>query len=150
MYICEDCGIIAETLTPVSTSHPYGESFTEELLYDAECPHCGGAFVEARVCPICKVTYINADTEFMCSSCLEDNTTYENAKEMGAKVEDKIKINGFWSFVFTSSEIDEILKEAFEELPEELQKKYIKEYCEEDTSYLADFVEERRRKCYST
>lgn len=150
MYICEDCGVITEELTSYTQSHLCGEGWVEETLYEGECSHCGGALVEAKVCPVCKVTYINGETEFMCTNCVEDNSTFENAKGMGAEVEDKVRINGLWSFAFTSCEINEILEKAFKEMPEELQKKYIKEYCEEDTSYLADFVEERRRKCYST
>lgn len=139
MFICRDCGCISEEIPWHSEGRPYGEGYANEDCVDS-C-HCGGYYEPAKLCPVCGVTYIREEDESICSNCYEDGMTYENALKMGEDAKQEIEINGFWTSVFKTHEIEEILKKTFDELPPKFQKRYIQEFCEEDEYYYRDFLE---------
>jgi hypothetical protein len=147
MYICEDCGIVVEELETLRQSHPYGEGWATEEYFNTTCPHCRGELVEAKICPVCETVYINSETEEICSNCIEDAMTFENAKEMGEESKSTIEVNGFWGFVFTEEEINEILEREFKGMLDYTQKEYVKEYCLEDKWYFSNYIKEKKEKC---
>jgi hypothetical protein len=125
---------------------------TEQLYIDGRLVHednwlecdCGGMLIPAKICPVCHENYMTED-EALCVECFETSCTFENCKEMGIEATENIDINGFLAFVFSDKEIEKILKNAFESMPESDQKLYIKKYCEEDVYFLASWLEERNK-----
>lgn len=150
MLICNHCGnIIKEEDAPTyEEAHPYGEGFVYEKCTDI-CPFCRqGDLVEATKCPVCDVIYIIKDEETICADCLEENMTLENCLEMGEDIAEEIEINNFWRFVFRDSEIEEMLRKTFNELPNFKQKEYIQKYCNEDKYFYEDFIQRKaKEKC---
>lgn len=147
MFICERCGNICEELNTYKENYrTYDGEYvgTEEF---AETCHCGGEFVEAKLCPICKSVYINSEKESICTNCIEDGMTYENAVEMGEKYTKPVELNGFWASVFDTEEIEEVLKKTFDEMPPEFQKRYVQEYCENEEFDYISFLEEKEKEC---
>ena len=73
MYICLECGQIFAVPGHDSDSFEYcGEKFTRNCEC---CPSCGGAFAEAKMCPVCDEVYLTPEDEFVCGKCFEDNVT---------------------------------------------------------------------------
>lgn len=149
MYICEECGIIVEELEKFKESHPYGEGYAVEEYYDATCHHCQGFLVEAKLCPICNTVYINAESEEICSNCIEDNQNYETALELGQGNEQSQSLNALWYSAFTQEEIESLLKKEFEKLPTTMQDEILKDYFREYENEFNDFlikIEKRGKK----
>ena len=149
MYICEDCGIIVEELQKYKESRPYGEGYVFEEYYEATCHHCQGLLVEAELCPICNTVYINAESEDICSNCIEDNQNYETALVFGQENEENQTLNALWRFAFTQDEIESLLKKEFEKLPTTMQDEILKDYFREYENEFNDFlikIEKRGKK----
>ena len=90
-------------------------------------------------CKICG-NAVEEEELVVCKDCRDMAKTYENARGIGRSWQEKISLNGFWTFCFTQEEIDDILYGAFARMTEEEQKKLISEYCEEDVLYFVRWL----------
>lgn len=153
MLICENCGnTILEseikTRTETSISETSSGFIFDVEHYDEGCD-CGGAFVEAEICPICG-EYKPKDLNKVCDYCLEDEETLETALEMGEKFKDDIEINSFLASVFTPQEIEEILTREFKQANgsflREFTKDMVKDYLYTEKEVFADFIYDKKCK----
>lgn len=144
-YICDRCGKVVDELPEEKNSHytMSGEYLGTERLVNLDCD-CGGTFEEATECQICGEA-IKKDGNPLCEDCVDYFSTTENALEMGQDEMTEISINGFLASVFKDSEIYEILLKEFENMPENLKKKYAKDYCNEDSWHFAYWLEEKHK-----
>ena len=153
MLICENCGktILESEVRTRKETHSLetsmGYSFDVEY-FDEDCD-CGGAFVEAEICPICG-EYKPKDLNKVCDYCLEDEETLETALEMGDKFKYDVEINSFLASVFTPQEIEEILTREFKQANgsflREYTKEMVKDYLYTEKEVFADFVYDKKFK----
>lgn len=94
-------------------------------------------------CKLCE-TLVNEDDLEVCKSCREKAETFENATKIGNCYRKEVFINEFYTHCFCPQDIEDILYGAFKGLPEEEQKRLIKEYCEDDILYFTSWLV---RKC---
>jgi RecJ-like exonuclease len=146
MYICEECGQLFESLPTCENAHYTmgGEFLGREELTETDCPNCRGEIVEAKECPFCGQTYISENEEF-CDDCFDEWATRENAFEMGGEDTTEIEINGFLASVFNETEVFDILVKVFDEMPDEIKRKHILNYCGEDKYLFKEWLEEKFR-----
>lgn len=153
MLICENCGktILESEVVSRKETHTIETSCSiQEYVeyYDEDCD-CGGAFVEAEICPICG-EYKPKDLNKVCDYCLEDEETLENALEMGDKFKDDVEINSFLASVFTPQEIEEILTREFKKANgsflREFTKDMVKDYLYTEKEVFADFIYDKKFK----
>lgn len=70
--------------------------------------------------------------------------TFDNAYFVGKSDAEKVSINGFLSFCFSPSEIDDILYDELRSYPKKVQKRFINNYYNENTS---NFLKRIEKKC---
>ena len=153
MLICENCGktILESELKTHAETHILETSigYTFDVEHYEEGCECGGAFVEAEMCPICK-EYKPKDLNKVCDYCLEEEETVENALLMGDEYKEDVKINSFLASVFTPKEIEEILTREFKEANgsflREYTKEMVKDYLYTEKEVFADFVYDKKFK----
>lgn len=153
MLICENCGktILESELKTHAETHILETSigYTFDVEHFEEDCECGGAFVDAEICPVCR-EYKVKDLCKVCDSCLEEEETVENALLMGDEYKEEVKINSFLASVFTEKEIEEILMREFkvanESFLREYTKEMVKDYLYADKEVFADFVFDKRSK----
>lgn len=151
MYVCNRCGELCE-----EDDLP---TYTEDFGYDTgvgwrSCPQtfvdncsCGGEFVEADKCCVCDEYFYDEDNNGACDFCLNENATYENALLIGDENKDTIELNGYLLHSFTKEQIEEILKRELEQarkLDKAKIDKEAKDYCHEDKSWFAEWLEEHQ------
>lgn len=139
MYICNRCGDTTDEIESYTEMHgAEGTSNYGAITYDKPCS-CGGDFVEARRCQICE-EYFDPDDLYdgICEECLKKATTEENAFKLGEECKESVEINGFLKSVFKAEEIEQILKNAYAELPQYYKNNYAADYCLEDTEAFAE------------
>lgn len=149
MFICDRCGNLCD-----DDDLP---TYTEDFGYDTgvgfrSCPQtfidncsCGGDYVEAEQCCCCN-EYFNPDDleNGCCSGCLEENATFEMALKIGKDNPEKVEINGFYAWAFTTEEIETILKRELDsalKLTPQKIKDDAKKYCLEDKYCLAEYID---------
>lgn len=113
MYVCDRCGELRE-----GDDLP---AYTEDFGYDTgvgwcSCPQtmvgncsCGGQFIKAGTCDVCK-NYFDDSYNSVCETCKEENATFENALKFGDEDKGSVEINGLLLQMFSTNEIEEILK----------------------------------------
>ena len=146
MYICEDCGkVLNEEDLPIEEERhcTLGGEYLGTERFIGQCS-CGGEFVEAILCRVCGEEYINPEID-ICKDCLSYYSTQSTALEMGDDIKEEYEINGFLASVFTPSEVHELLCREFDALPKHMKDKYIYNYCNEDTYFFAEWLEERNK-----
>lgn len=74
----------------------------------------------------------------------EELKTLDNAYFVGKGDTEKVSINGFLSFCFSQSEIDDILYEELRSYPKKVQKRFINDYYNGNTS---NFMKRIEKKC---
>ena len=145
MFICNRCGeTIDEIGTEIEMHGAEGTSNFGAIEFDKPC-HCGGYFVEAKRCHICG-EYFDPDNMYdgICEDCLKKETTEENAYGLGEECKELVEINGFLKSVFNAGEIEQILKNAYNELPQYYKNKHTNTYCLEDITAFAEQVNKWR------
>ena len=115
------------------------------------CP-CGGSVEEAEMCDMCGEYFRHEDLhDGICIDCLREEMTVDNAIECGkdGSARSDVSINGFLAMVFSHEKIDEILIRELERLIGESAANanhiidLARVWCEEDTSYFADWLNSR-------
>lgn len=98
---------------------------------------------EAEVCACCG-DYMSNDNYKVCESCLDKETTYDNAKAYGEDNKAEVEINGFYAHAFTAEQIERILDR---ELKNSLSENEAAErYCHEYSYSFEDFLEKQYKK----
>ena len=121
MLMCERCG----------------EAYEDDTSYDY-CT-CGGSLMEAKECEDCGEA-MPADRHRICEECLKKEITYDNILLYGDQEKEEIKINMLFWYAFGEDKINEILKEKFEQLPEEYKKQCLKEVVDCDEYYFIEWL----------
>ena len=146
MLICNHCGeTFVGTLPTYTEVHGHtslGNTIGEKVV-DNECPHCHcGELVKASECKVCGEWFDDEHHYHICESCLDDNKTLEMALAIGEENETDVYINGFAKSLLGDKKINEILVEYIKaNYTTETAKKAIGDYCDEDKSYFAEWVE---------
>lgn len=137
MYICMHCGNQFEEI-----DRKHYDSATG--VYEEYCPNCGSDFFEeAEQCEICgdwhAVGYLNGG---VCESCMEKQSTIENALAWGEEDTAGVELNGFLAWAFSPSEIEEVLKNELMK-NEDLAKKYAHQFCFDDPDAFAQWFKKK-------
>ncbi|MEG1896538.1 MAG: hypothetical protein RR162_09890 [Oscillospiraceae bacterium] len=88
MQICDSCGAVMEDkqIGTYKERYPYGETYTEQEVPN-ECV-CGGDFVSAHKCVICRKWKAESDlTDSVCGSCVPEVFRLFNEFLLGLEVE---------------------------------------------------------------
>lgn len=148
MLKCNYCGRVIED-DELRTHREYMGECHGTPAYDTfqDSCSCGGDFEEAHQCNGCGEWFLDYElTKGYCEDCLEEEMTFENAIEYGAKYEESVAINGFLASCFDRSEIEEILlkdlTQAKELIPSRINE-YVKTYCKDGLDYFAEWLEEQ-------
>lgn len=107
---------------------------SEEWEYVEECCRCGEYFLYDD-------DIYGTSGSMICRKCIDKEMTVENVIDYGNERTDEISLNGLFIYVYSDTEINEILKREFMKLPEEKRNQYIKDYVECDLHDFADWVE---------
>ena len=146
MLICTHCGKTYDGEVPTYLEiHGYtsmGNAMAETCV-DTLCPHCKkGELVEATECKACGEYFYDESNYKVCDDCLDKNKTLETALAIGEENTTDVYINGFVKDVLGDKRINEILVQYIRDTyNDELLKKRIKDFCEEDEIYFAEWVE---------
>lgn len=145
MLICKDCGTVFSesevSYYEENAGEFWGHPCTQKM---ACCPNCGGDFVQAKQCGICK-EWISEEEFDICEECLSQFYTEENCLEIGEYNATEIKINEFLAIAFSEDEVVQILIHYLHQDPKRLEKA-IKNYCDCDKSYFVEWVVEKWNK----
>lgn len=104
---------------------------------------------EMKTCPLCGEQF-NAEyfENAVCDLCAYKNATYENALAWGKEEPREVEVNGFLAYVFTESEIEEILLRELEEkgnvLVAGVRNLNAHKYCTEDIGAFADWLVKKK------
>ena len=149
IFICEECRhIYTEEQAKKVTDNYYDQ---DGNLVDSNtrlhCPTCDTFLLEAKKCPACDRVYITEDDE-ICEDCLNEAQTVGTCLQIGETEYQPmaVNINGFLAFVYDKDEIERCILNDFEKLPKDTQLEYINRYLNEDRSFLADWLKEKREK----
>lgn len=134
MYICMHCGHWFDEPTNRynrTVARPDDEGF---------CPNCGSDFFdEAEQCELCgewhAADYLHCG---VCKKCEEEKSTVENAFKWGEEVKEGVELNGFLTWAFSVSEIEEILKRELMESGKE--KEYANRFCTDDLGMFVEWL----------
>lgn len=151
MVICEDCGDVLDE-SELKQERSYISDYMGGCYEDITgCP-CGGSVEEAEMCDMCGEYFRHEDLhDGICIDCLREEMTVDNAIECGkdGSARSDVSINGFLAMVFSHEKIDEILIRELERLIVESDANanhiinLARAWCEEDTSYFADWLNSR-------
>jgi hypothetical protein len=132
MFVCNNCGrtIDDEELTFHSESH--GERRADDCS-------CGGEFVAAKECLICGKAIDKHEDGDICSECLDEHKTFDNAVKIGKENEEQTYINGFFFEMLTKDEIETALTE-FSRKKFDGDKDSVKKYIDADPWYFEDWL----------
>lgn len=142
-YICLHCG------------HHFTEEEIDAKYYDyatgtydsEECPNCDSEdFEEAEHCDECDEWFpVGTCANGICESCMEKHASdFDIVKRYGDSLKEERKINGFFSWMFTDDEIDEILeREARSSL---FIQEYMKKYATQDPDDFTMWLKKEEKK----
>ena len=140
MFICDKCGKQVESLIKKTEYIQMdGYSYPVQEVEIDSCS-CGGEYQEAIKCPICGEWFVE-DVHDCCEKCFNENLTKEICVGIGYSSFD---INDFFKFVFSDTEINEILEREFDGIDASLKSNLYREYAEE-TYNFGEKVAERKR-----
>ena len=160
MFVCLHCGHSFE-----EAHNRYNRRWSDSDDSEQYCPNCGSEDIEeAEQCSICGEWHSeDALSGGVCEKCLDKHATIENAIKWGEDEREEaekfmkyhsirpsqadclIPINGFLAYVYTPSEIDEILRKDFESLRKDFPAKaqeYASNYITDDPSAFAEWYKE--------
>ncbi len=112
-YICIHCG------------HHFEEHYDPATgTWEEYCPNCGSEdFEEAGHCIKCDEFFpLDKMVGSICRDCLEKRMNDDTALAYGNDRKEAVELNGFLAYIFSASEIDEILKAN---MPKGYARKYI-------------------------
>ena len=72
----------------------------------------------------------------LCYDCLREEATLENALAFGENERQAVELNGFFAWMFSTAEIESILRAALVEA----DKKHIEAFCLDDASAFDEFL----------
>lgn len=146
MLVCSHCRMLVDHLDTEKEWHLECDRPTFEEIEINVCPHCGAkdTVVKASKCPICGEHYYNEkEIDEPCDDCIEKYETVGEALAIGAENTEEVKgINGFAASVLSVEQINKILIKWVEENFVD-HSKAVKEYCEDDESYFAEWITEK-------
>lgn len=146
MLICTHCGKTYEGALPTCIEiHGYtslGNSLAEEYV-NTLCPHCKkGEMVEATECKVCGEYFYDESNYKVCDDCLDKSKTLDTALAIGEENTTDVYVNGFVKTVLGDKRINEILVDYIRaHYDDSTLKRRIINYCDEDRSYFAEWVE---------
>lgn len=118
-----------------------------------ECPHCGCDDIEyIHECTYCGKYFSDDDARslhgydgtLICEDCLKDEMDVRTIIEYGNTENNVVEthINGLFAYMFSESELNDILLAEFMRLPESKQKQYAEKYAECDLDDFAEWLVE--------
>lgn len=134
MFICDKCGKKVKELALYTQYEQLGDMRVPTMEYELDTCGCGGEYKEATKCPICH-EYFLEDEIGCCTECFEKNLTKENCLKAG---ENLYEVNDFLAFVFSQTEIEELLEREFDKLEDSFKKHFIREYATQNSSHGED------------
>lgn len=146
MLICTHCGTTFEGALPTCIEiHGYtslGNAIVEKGV-NTLCPHCKrGEIVEAKKCIVCGEYFYDEHNYKICEVCLDENKTLDTALAIGEENKVGVYVNKFAKFLLGDKRINDIIVEYIRKTyTEDIIKKRIVDYCEEDKIYFAEWVE---------
>ena len=139
---CENCG---EILSQQDVNKDYTDGgYRGEPHYT--CPHCGSDELnEAYQCEICGEWFgcdeINGSVgQMVCDECMEKKATADNVVDFGFGGGVDVELNEFLATVFSAGEINDLLIEAFRNMPEKDQREKISDYIDDNKTGFAEFL----------
>lgn len=131
MLICDNCGHLAdENELEILHDKDYidcgvGQLCIRDDTFYSECP-CGGKWEQATECAVCGEWFLDSNYHNVCKNCLTENMTFKNALNVGAEEDckEKVKINGYLAYEFTTEQIEKILKRELAEAKKLTQLKH--------------------------
>ena len=111
--------------------------------YVEQCSRCGRYFsLDALECEIHGTT-----GSMMCDDCIDEVADARTVVEYGDYDNTSVDgINGLFAYMYGSGEINDILMAHFTQLPEEMQKEWIRKYIADDKANFADWYDEGGQK----
>lgn len=146
MLICTHCGKTYGGEVPTYLEiHGYTSLGNAIAETDANtlCPHCRkGELAIATKCKVCDEYFYDENHYHICDDCLDSHKTLDTALAIGEENTTDVYINGFVKDVLGDKRINEILvKYIRDNYNDDLLKNRIREYCDEDKVYFAEWVE---------
>lgn len=109
--------------------------------YVEQCTRCGKYYsMDSMDCQI-----HGTSGSMMCEDCIDEVADVRTVVDFGSSENQLVEvdeINGLFAFVYSPEEINDILLACFTQLPEHLQKKWTKEYIQQDLNEFADWYDE--------
>ena len=109
--------------------------------YEEQCTRCGKYYsMDSMDCQI-----HGTSGSMMCEDCIDEVADVRTVVDFGSSENQLVEvdeINGLFAFVYSPEEINDILLACFTQLPEHLQKKWTKEYIQQDLNEFADWYDE--------
>ena len=109
--------------------------------YVEQCTRCGKYFsMDSMDCQL-----HGTSGSMMCEDCIDEVADVRTVVDFGSSENQLVEvdeINGLFAFVYSPEEINDILLACFTQLPEHLQKKWTKEYIQQDLNEFADWYDE--------
>ena len=163
-FICLHCGRVFD-----EPHNRYNRRWSDSDDSEQYCPNCGSEdFEEASQCSICGSWHsYDALKGGVCEDCLNKHSTIENAIAWGEDEREytenwltynsvhpsngnrPIAINSFFAYVYTESEINEILAKNFEEVSKQFPNKaqeYATNFITDDPGAFAEWFDRRKDK----
>lgn len=112
-YFCNEC---KQAFDEPSIKHEWiGDREHGGYVEYGECPNCGSEDInDALMCPncgeFCGELFGAFGKERMCEECIKELATEENLIAYGYEDKQSVKINGYLAAMFTSDEIERLLK----------------------------------------
>ena len=139
--VCNDCGAVLN-YSELGRERVEVGSFWDEPAYDEFlfCPKCGSNSIEEiDVCSKCGEILDENAVGSVCNSCLLSKTNLINAIKVGHNNPQEIEVNGFFTYCFTSEEINQILNNHIQNNRHIFTDK-IYDYCAENIEELSEII----------
>ena len=137
MFICDDCNKTFENPV-IYVNKINNRSFIV-------CPHCGSvAFSNAVKCAMCGKDI--PENNVFCEDCIDkaiDGVIAENyvREDIGSI---HVSIPRFLAFVYSSDEIEDLLRKDFELLPGDMKKSYIRSFINGEKEQFSDYLSNKK------
>lgn len=146
MLICNICGTLYDGEVPASIEiHGYTSlgNAIEEEVENTLCPCCKrGELVEATECAVCGDYFLDEHNYKVCDECLDNSKTLDTALAIGEENTTDVYVNGFAKTLLGDKRINNIIVEYIRtHYTEDILKRRIEAYCDEDKDYFAEWVE---------
>lgn len=111
----------------------------DQWEYVEQCSRCGRYFsLDSLECEIHGTT-----GSMMCDDCIDEVADARTVVEYGDYDNTSVDgINGLFACMYGSGEINDILMAHFTQLPEDMQKEWIRKYIADDKANFADWYDE--------